>query len=234
MAILGILCLFYYCLLGILLRRWDSTFSRFWVFAGICFLVLSQMKWKGYVPFLAVFFLVFLTVEFRILLGMVPCREKNIPYLIVLGAQVRGTKMSGSLYRRIEKARQYLCDNPKTTVIVSGGQGRGEDITEALAMERYLKENGIAVSRIFREEKSKTTEENLIFSARYVGDMSSSVGIVTNNFHMYRACLYAEKLGYKKPRAVPAGCHPAFFVNYMTREFFALCKMLLTKRKTML
>lgn len=200
-------------------------------------LIVGKFKIRTAAWFLLVFAVFFLIVELKILLGMIPCREKNIPYLIVLGAQVRGTRLSGSLYRRIERARQYLSENPDTIVIVSGGQGKGEDITEALAMQRYLEEQGIKKERILQEGASTTTEENLRFSAKFVSDMNKPVGIVTNNFHMYRACRYAKKLGYQKPRAVTAGCHPAFFLNYMVREFFALLKMALrslTKKQTMI
>lgn len=158
---------------------------------------------------------------------MVPSRKRDLAYLVVLGAQVRGRKLSSSLYRRIEKARQYLADNPETIVIVSGGRGKGEEITEALAMRQYLVEQGVEENRIFMEERSTTTEENLRFSAAYIHDLGLSIGIVTNSFHMYRACCYAKRVGYQNPEAVPAGCPPVFFVNYMVREFFALIKMLL-------
>lgn len=233
-TLLGILCLVYYAVICARLRKWDSTFSRFWPAAGICFLLLGEFKVKEAVPFLGAAGMVFFLVECRILAGMVPCREKNIPCLIVPGAQVRGTRLSGSLYRRVERARQYLQENPETVVIVSGGQGKGEDITEALAMQRYLTGQGIDSRRIFMEECSRTTAQNLGFSSRYVRDMNQPVGIVTNNFHMYRACCYARRLGYRNPRPVPAGCNALLFVNYMVREFFALTKMLLTKKKTVI
>ena len=225
MTLSGILCLAYYLMICVRLKKWDSTFSRFWPAAGICFLLLGKYRPVPAMPFFAAAGIVFLLVECRILIGMVPCREENFPYLIVLGAQVRGTKLSGSLYRRIEKARQYLADNSGTVVIVSGGQGKGEDITEALAMQRYLTEKGIDRRRIFMEENSTTTEENLKFSSRYIENIREPVGIVTNNFHMYRACCYAKRLGYRNAKAVPAGCNALLFVNYMVREFFALMKM---------
>ncbi len=220
----GALCLMYYCLMAAVLKKWDSTFSRFWIFAGVFFLGLGRLHIKAVIPFLAVFGLFFLAVQLRIFFGMIPCKEEGIPYLIVLGAQVRGTNPSGSLLRRVRRAGQYLLDNPGTKVIVSGGQGKGEAVTEAFAMEQLLAGQGISRERIFREDSSTTTEENLKFSAQYIGNLDGPVGIVTNNFHMYRACCYAKKLGYGKPEALPAGCHPLLFVNYMVREFFALCK----------
>lgn len=226
-SISGIFCFLYYAAICALTKKWNSTFSRFWIGAGICFLLLGNLKPKGAVYPLSVFFTLFFLTECRILLGMLPSRKKNLTYLVVLGAQVRGRRLSSSLYRRIERARQYLADNPETVVIVSGGQGKGEEITEALAMREYLLEHGILERRIVMEGRSTTTKENLKFSAEYIHDLSVPVGIVTNNFHMYRACCYAKRLGYQNPEAVPAGCPPVFFVNYMVREFFALAKMVL-------
>lgn len=225
--ILGIFCFLYYSILCVLTKKWNSTFSRFWFAAGICFLLLGKLKPERAVYPLFAFGILFFLAECRILLGMIPSRKKDLPYLVVLGAQVRGKRLSSSLYRRIERARRYLADNQETVVIVSGGQGKGEEITEALAMCEYLIEQGIDKERIFMEGHSTTTEENLKFSAEYIHDLSIPVGIVTNNFHMYRACCYAKRLGYQNPQAVPAGCPPVFLVNYMVREFFALAKMVM-------
>ena len=156
--------------------------------------------------------------------GMVSTEEKGIPYLIVLGAQVKGTKVTDSLRRRLKRSVTYLSENPETKVIVSGGQGPGEDITEAEAMAEYLVGCGIDRSRILLEDRSKTTEENLRFSAAFIPDMQTKVAVVSNNFHMYRAYHIARKAGYADVARIPAGCSPLLFANYMVREFFAVCK----------
>lgn len=224
MVLLGIACFAYYVWMGVLFKKRDFTFSWFWILLGVVFFVLSIIGWKRYIFVLIACLFVFLTVELRIVFGMFSCREKNLLYLIVLGAQVRGTTMSGSLYRRIKRARVYLEENPETVVILSGGQGKGEEITEAEAMRRYLVQHGIKESRILMETESATTRENLEFSARFIKNKSIPVGIVTNNFHSYRAYCYAKQLGYGAPKSISAGCHPVFFVHYMVREFFALCQ----------
>ena len=58
--------------------------------------------------------------------------------IIVLGAGVNGSTPSLSMCNRLDAALAYLNANPVATVIVSGGQGPGEDITEAKAMADYL------------------------------------------------------------------------------------------------
>ena len=158
-------------------------------------------------------------------MGMVPRGQKEYDYLIILGAHVEGRKITDSLYRRLNKALIYLKAHPGTRAVVSGGQGTGEDVTEAQAMEDYLITQGIASYRIIKEEASTTTQENLKFSKRYMNCGEADVGIVSNNFHLYRACAYARRLGYGHPYPLAASCHPALLVNYMVRECFAVWKM---------
>ena len=69
-----------------------------------------------------------------------------------------------TLARRLDAALAYLEENPKAYVVVSGGQGAGEDISEAEAMRRYLAARGIEESRILMEDKSMSTLENFLFS----------------------------------------------------------------------
>ena len=46
----------------------------------------------------------------------------------------RGRKITDSLKRRLDCALAYLTEHPDVHVIVSGGQGKGEEVTEAYAM----------------------------------------------------------------------------------------------------
>ena len=165
-------------------------------------------------------------------------RQKECHYLIILGAQVNGRRITDSLQRRLDCALSYLSRHPKTRVVVSGGQGEKEERTEADAMEEYLLCHGIEKHRIILEERSRTTRENLLYSMELIGDRTEPVGIVSNNFHLYRACSYARQLGYTDPCPVKADCHPVLFMNYMVRECLAVWKMwmikLLTKNLTVL
>lgn len=165
-------------------------------------------------------------VTFLIIVSaMIPRHEVTGDYLIVLGAQVKGRKITDSLRRRLEKAQFYLVKHKDMKVIVSGGQGKGEEITEAEAMAEYLRLHGIVSERIFLEDQSKTTMQNLKFSAQFLEKEIDSVGILSNNFHLYRACRMAKKLGYQKVLPVAASCHPLLFINYMMREVLAVWKL---------
>ena len=148
LLIAGILCLGYYGCLCVYLRKWDSTFSRFWLLSGMGFLILCFLERKGYVPeaFWLLFYVVLGAVVVTLIVvssTMFPRKQASCDYLIVLGAQVRGRKITDSLLRRLKKAQTYLSVHKETKVIVSGGQGKGEAITEAEAMADYLQNQGI-------------------------------------------------------------------------------------------
>lgn len=232
MAGAAIFCLAYYIVIRMAMGKWNSTFAVFWLFAGIvcgvvhvCTPHLPAWVQTGVRHSFSVAFFVFAVVELRILSGMFGSGSRRCGHLIVLGAQVRGRAVTDSLRRRLERAVCYLERFPETEVIVSGGRGPGELCSEAEAMAKYLRERGIAEERIIREGKSETTEENLRNSTAWILDRSEPVGIVTNNFHMYRAMCYARRAGLEKPVAVPAGCSGVLFLNYVVREFFAVWKM---------
>ena len=138
---------------------------------------------------------------------------------------MRGRKITDSLLRRLKKAQTYLSVHKETKVIVSGGQGKGEVITEAEAMADYLQNQGIEKMRIYLEDRSRTTQQNLEFSETFLDKEKHCVGIVSNNFHLYRACQIAKRLGYQRIEPVAASCHPLLFVNYMIREVLAVWKL---------
>lgn len=97
-------------------------------------------------------------------------------WIIVLGAQVRGRKITDSLKRRLDCALAYLTEHPDVHVIVSGGQGKGEEVTEAYAMAQYLENAGIDSGRIVQEDASVNTLENLKFSGKLIEDADAPVG----------------------------------------------------------
>ena len=110
--------------------------------------------------------------------------------VIVLGAGIRGERVSLTLAKRLDRALEYLRENPEAVVVVTGARGPQEDITEALAMERYLIGRGAPAGQIIKEEAATNTYENLVYS-KAILDRRFEEGyravIVTNEFHMFRA-----------------------------------------------
>lgn len=226
--ILSICCLAYYILIRIYTKRRNSTFLLFWLLSGLALLALSfllpvlpETVCRYLIVAATVFVCCFLVVEGLICSAMLKKAEDGLEYIIVLGAQVRGTRITNSLERRLIQALRYLEDNPDARAIVSGGQGKGEDIPEAAAMAAYLSEHGVESERIILEDKSTTTQENLSFSAAFIPDRKGRIGLVTNDFHMYRALMIAKSLGYQNIRGIAASSNPVLQANYLVREFFA-------------
>ena len=149
--------------------------------------------------------------------------------IIVLGAGVNGSTPSLSMCNRLDAALAYLNANPAATVIVSGGQGPGEDITEAKAMADYLTAHGIDSARIVQEDRSRTTRENLENSFAILrahgGDPADGVGIVTSEYHLYRAKRMARSLGADPAGIAAETTLKTMRINYFIREAVAAAYM---------
>lgn len=159
--------------------------------------------------------------------NMAVCVEKpleNPRAVIVLGCQVRGETPSSMLAYRLNAAIETLNEHPETVCVVSGGQGNGEDISEAEAMRHYLIENGIAEERVIKEDKSVSTRENIRFSAEILSEMgiTDDIVIVTNDFHQYRADIYARENGFTSVGHHSTRTPLHNLLNYWVREWAAI------------
>ena len=144
-------------------------------------------------------------------------------YLIVLGCQVNGTVPSRMLRQRLDAALEYLNTYPDAVAIVSGGQGGGENISEAACMYSYLTAHGIDPARIIQEDRATSTMENLRFSLAFIED-GVSAAIVSNEFHLYRAGQMAASLGLDAA-LIPADTeYPILTASYFLREILAVWK----------
>lgn len=168
--------------------------------------------------------LCFCTVEGMILTQYHAEAEAGADYCIILGAQWKAEGPSEVLRRRLESAAEYLKANPDTKVIVSGGRGANEPISEAAGMYEYLTRAGIEPERILIEDKSTNTYENLIFSGRLLDRERDRVVIVTNNFHMFRALKIAEKQGFERAEGLAADSLAGMAPNNLLREFLGVLK----------
>ncbi|MBQ9042762.1 MAG: YdcF family protein [Eggerthellaceae bacterium] len=154
--------------------------------------------------------------------------EPNLDYLIVLGAQVRDDGPSMVLRLRLDTAYDYLVANENTVCVVSGGQGFNEPVPEAEAMAAYLVDRGIDPSRIIREGESESTEQNIANSMAFFNPETARVGIVTNNFHVFRGTTLARNAGIAHVCGIAAPTSPFYLPNNMTRESFGIVKGFLT------
>ncbi len=209
------------CFLWLILRRW----SELSLWGTAC-------KWVFLVILAAVTVTLFTLETAVILHGRGDTLTDPVDAVIVLGAGVNGERPSLTLQTRIDRAAEYLKAHPDIPAVLSGGQGPGEQISEAEAMRRALTAQGIDSDRLLLEERSANTSENFQFSGEllrhHAMDPGSMViGVVTNDFHLFRAEILASREGMSV-RGIPAKL-PWWWLeaNYYIRESFASVKTLL-------
>ena len=124
-------------------------------------------------------------------------------HIIVLGCLVRSDGPSRALSDRIRAAAHYLKAHPNTVAIVSGGRGIDEPRTEAGCMCEQLLGFGIEPHRILVEDKATSTWENLRFSLALLPQAPKRLGILSSDYHLFRARLLARRQGLD-PIMIPA------------------------------
>lgn len=155
-----------------------------------------------------------------------PVADPDLDYLIVLGAQVKKDGPSKTLRLRLDKAAEYARENPDTVLVLSGGQGKDETISEAQAMQDYLAQAGIPRSRTILEDQSTNTVENIAFSRMVIGDQEAParVGILTSNFHLYRARKVAAHQGMENISYIASESDRILFLHFCIRDGIAILK----------
>ena len=123
---------------------------------------------------------------------------------------------------------EHLRNNPAAVAVVSGGQGAGEDISEAECMRRYLVEQGVENGRILLEDRSSSTLENLTFSKAAIEDAGgdpSRVAIVSSSYHLYRAKRMAAALGMAAEGLPSTDGYAVYMTGMYLREAVAVWKL---------
>ena len=146
--------------------------------------------------------------------------------VIVLGCKTINGAPSVMLAARLDKAVEYLEENPYAVCVVTGGKGHDEIKSEAETMEQYLITKGIEKDRIYKEDKATNTEENLRYSKEVIEkeNLPRNVVIVSESYHVYRGMRNAQKQGLNAA-ALPAPTKtPWALPSYWLREIFAVSR----------
>jgi len=228
----GICILLYFSFVSISWKRFD-VFNFIVSIIGVLIIVFSfkinlivglvkrlpKIDHYLIITILACFVITFLVVQSLILYNMRNTPKDGADYVIVLGCQVAGEYASLPLLSRGYTAIRYLNKNPETKVVLTGGQGPGENIPEAESLKRLLLENKIDKERIFLEDKSKNTMENLIFSDELYNLSVKKIIIVTSDYHIYRALSIAKKLKYSDISGLPSRSQRSILPAFLLREY---------------
>ncbi|MBS6184177.1 MAG: YdcF family protein [Clostridium celatum] len=238
--IIGILLILYYLMLKIMFGF--VAFSSVFCMLGIVLLVYGYVELKfnidiwGHIPkiyrmiittLFTIGLVIFIGIESIIIYNGHHHDTEKPDYLVVLGAGLRGRSISASLLYRLETALDFHDMYPDLKIVVSGGQGEGEDMTEALAMKNFLVDNGVDPSLIIMEDKSTNTYENFLYTKNVLEEETRkedfTITIISNNFHMYRAKFLAKEVGFNT-YGYPAPSHKASALVFYVREFFGIIK----------
>lgn len=216
----------------------SGTFSFvIWIFVAIFFSFLYLMDKKNLWPkvpkvlryaftiIVANGLAIFIICQGCILTQFFSKGEKDVDYIIVLGAQMRDWGPSVVYKARLDSAIDYLNNNPDTKVIVTGGQGANESISEGEGGKIYLVEQGITEDRIIVESESLNTDQNISYALNLVevsADMK--IGIVTNNFHVFRGVVIAKRHTDADVTGIAAFTEYQYLPNNMVRETLGIIK----------
>ena len=144
---------------------------------------------------LIVFILVIILMEVDIITFGLRSKPIKSDCIIILGCSVYGKAPSPFLQERLMKGIKLFREGYAEHIIVSGGKGPGEDISEAEAMKKFILSKGLKEENIIIEDKSKTTMENLTFSKEKMKERNfNSAIIVSNKYHLKRVSLMIKKL----------------------------------------
>ena len=155
--------------------------------------------------------------------------------MLILGCQVYPWGPSILLQDRLDTAIAYLENHPGMTVIVTGGQGADEPVSEAACMKDYLIKQGAQAGKILMEEDSSNTWQNMTCSSRLMEeqglDASGGVLIVSSGLHLTRArMLWHRATGGKANTVAAPATHLPSRLFMGVREPLALAKSLLIDR----
>ncbi len=234
---IGILCILYYLAMGFAVRFGQSLLWLWPLVGAVCilhyFIVRRSIITGDPVPMpkwcitiwraaLAVGFTLFVAIQAAIFITASKTPPAGLDAIIVLGAKVNGTQPSGALNERIVSACRYLEANPGTLCIASGGQGEDEGISEAECIRRGLIQRGISESRICTEDASTDTSTNFINSFLLLPEGVKKIGVVTNDFHVFRALWTARELSDLQFFGISARSSSGGYIHYCVREFCAI------------
>ena len=173
----AVLCLLYYIII-VIYSGVSTSFALIWPCLAIFLGLLAAGWWfgsqhEGRIPVwigvsvgtvCAAGLLILVITEVLIGWSAITATGQPADYVIVLGARVRGAKISNSLKQRLDRAIEYSEEYPNTVLVLSGGKGPGEEISEARAMYEYLQYNGIPEDKLLIEDQSSDTVQNIEFS----------------------------------------------------------------------
>lgn len=226
----GVACVAYYFVLWAA-SRLGLSMSAMWPALGAVFIACGLLcdsdripRWLhiGWRAALCAALAVVAALECLVISELHAQAPAGMDYLIVLGARVDPDGPSPALNRRLNCVMAVIGDHPDAVIIATGGQGPDEPMSEAQCIRDELVRRGVNPNRIVMEDQSASTVENLQNAMALMDDPAASAGIITNNYHMWRALHLAKKAGLTNAHGIAAFYTGHTKFHYMIREALAI------------
>lgn len=201
------------------------VFGLFSLLSGVFWNKLSD-RFQGISAIVVVFGIIFALKLMWDIYAAGKTKASSQKVIVILGCQVKGDEPSLSLIKRVDSAYRFLLKNPNSVAVLTGGKGRGENITEAECMRRILYDRGILNQRMILEEKSTTTDENIRFAKKLLqerGIETAEIAVATSEYHQKRASIICQRYGYTA-FAQSSHTKPILLPTFLVREFFGIVK----------
>ncbi len=158
--------------------------------------------------------------------------------MVIFGCKAEPWGPSVLLRDRLDTALDYLKDHPDMTVVVSGGKGDDEHVSEAQCMYDYLTAHGADGARIVMEDQSRNTCQNIrntlaLVQAGEVQPATGSFLLVSSDFHLTRIKMLWGRIwpGTYTLSTLAAPCsHLPSRIHMFFREPLALVKSFVMDR----
>lgn len=215
LCITGVLS--YYCILHLFSKRYHSFVNAITLISNII---------------LTIAVIIASITEFYIIYaGFGVGQSENADYLIILGAEVLPDGISEQLRERIDRAYQYMAENPGTIGIASGGKETDKIPSEAKIIVHELVSRGISADRLWVEDRAASTRENLLFSLELIhkngNSGESKITVLSSEFHLLRAQIIANKLQIKCSTVPAKTADFSLRCNHFLREIVNIWRFIL-------
>ena len=225
----GVACVAYYFLIGFY-SRFGLSIQWIWLAAGAALIVAGLLtranlpRWLRYAwrAALSAGLALLIGLECLVISGMSATAPPGLDYIVVLGASVYADGPSPALIRRVNGVMAVLDDHPDALIIASGGQGPNEPISEAQCIRDELVKRGVDPGRILLEDRSRNTWENMVCSKALIDREDAAVGLVTNNYHVWRSVRTAKRAGLTNVHGIAAEYTGPTLLHFMVREAFSI------------
>lgn len=225
----GVACVLFYFVIGFY-SRFGMSIQWIWLAIGAALIAAALLCRAALPHWLRIAWRALLCAGIALLIGLecLVISEMNatappgLDYIVVLGASVYQDGPSPGLMRRINAVMKCLDDHPDAVIIASGGQGKNEPVSEAQCIRDELVRLGVDPGRILLEDQSTSTLENIAFSKRLIDSDDASVGIVTNNYHMWRSLRLARRAGLQNVYGIASEYTGPTLIHFMLREAISI------------